>query len=67
MVILMDSLSEQITELQKKLQDRRLILHKTRLEMDEIEAELIPLQNRQSAIGKMKRAGLSEAEVKALQ
>lgn len=57
----------QIMELQAKLQDRRTLMASIRKEMDDIEAELIPLQNRQSAIGKMKRAGLSEAEVKALQ
>ena len=63
----MTSLTEQIAELQDKLQDRRSVLAVTRKEMDAIEAELIPLQNKQSAIAKMKRAGLSEAEVKALQ
>ncbi len=63
----MASLTEQIAELQAKLQDRRNHLAAIRQEMDHIEAQLIPLQNKQSALGKMKRAGLSEAEVKALQ
>ncbi len=58
---------DQIKELQAKLQDRRNQLAAIRKEMDEIEAQLIPLQNKQSAIKKMQRAGLSEAEVKALQ
>lgn len=58
---------DQIKELQVKLQDRRSKMAAIRKEMDEIEAQLIPLQNKQSAIKKMQRAGLSEAEVKALQ
>lgn len=58
---------DKIKELQNKLQDRRQKIVALRKEMDEIEAELIPLQNRQSAVKKVQRAGLSEAEVKALQ
>lgn len=53
-------------ELQKMLHVRRKTLMAVRAEMDEIEAVLLPRLTKESAISKIKRAGLTEAEVKAL-
>ena len=53
-------------ELQKMLHRKRKALAALREEMDEIEAVLLPRLTKESAISKIKRAGLTEAEVKAL-
>ncbi len=58
--------AERVKELQNKLHDRRKQLASLRAEMDEIEAELRPLLDRESGLSKLQRAGLSEAEMKAI-
>lgn len=56
----------EINVLQVKLHEKRKQMAELRKEMDEIESKLLPMLNRESAINKFKRAGLSEAEFKSL-
>lgn len=57
---------ELIKDLQLRLHARRKILMEVRREMDEIEAELLPMLAKDAALNKLKLAGLSEAELKEL-
>ncbi len=58
---------ERVKELQAKLHDRRKQMAELRKEMDEIEEELLPMLTKESALNKLKRAGLTVDELKALQ
>ena len=56
----------EIAVLQEKLHTKRKQLAEIRKEMNIIETELMPMLVKMSALNKLKQAGLSEAEVKAL-